>query len=82
MKKVIETEVLAQLRRDVVDASVRWAYAACESFIVAVETDQFPLPSTEVSHQRILQAQKDFDKAYDAFMTVARENIATLSDEA
>ncbi len=79
MKKVLESELLAQLRRDMVDAAVRITHANAEFVIRCLEDNDQAVYSAAL---RFSKAEKDYRKALDAFTTVARENIATLPDEA
>lgn len=80
MKKVLESELLAQLRRDVIDAAVRMAYART-NFIVS-QVENYGTVTDRKDFDRQISAQNSYRKALDAFEMVARENIATLPDEA
>ena len=79
MKKVLESELLAQLRRDVIDAAVRMAYAEAEFVIKVLEDDDREVCTAIVVFQ---DCKSVYRQAVDAFEMVARENLTTLPDEA
>ena len=80
MKKVLESELLAQLRRDVIDAAVRMAYARTNLIVSQVEN--YGTVTDRKDFDRQITAQKNYQKALYAFEMVARENLTTLPDEA
>ena len=79
MKKVLESELLAQLRRDMVDAAVRMAYAEAEFVIRDLEEDEHAVIAADV---RLQNRESVYRKTVEAFQMVARENLTALPDEA
>lgn len=79
MKKVLESELLAQLRRDMVDAAVRMAHAEAELSLRLIEDDDSRIRELITNFNAVA---RDYRKIASAFEMVARENIATLPDEA